>query len=67
MGQLDDKYRYYYLEQPNSSSRLSIYLESKRDSLDNKMSLNLALPHSFIDTSQIDMALVELFSSATEA
>ncbi len=67
MGQLDDKYRYYYLEQPNSSSRLSIYLESKRDSLDNKMSLNLALPHAFIDTSQIDMALVELFSSATEA
>lgn len=67
MGKIDDKYRYYYLEHPNAPSRLSIYLNSKRDSLDNKKSGNLALPYSFIDTSQIDMALVELFSGANEA
>ena len=67
MGQLDRKYRYYYLEKPNTPSRLSIYVDMKRDTLNQKSSLNLALPYSFIDTSQIDMALVELFASANEA
>ena len=67
MGKLDKKYNYYYLENSNTPSRLSIYVDMKRDTLSQKSSLNLALPHSFIDTSQIDMALVELFATATEA
>ncbi len=67
MGIIDDKYRYYFNERPSSPSRLSVYVEMKRDSLKNTHSLNVALPHSFIDPTQIDMALVELFSSATVA
>lgn len=68
MGKTDNKYRYYYLERTDSpASRLSIYLDVKQDSLKNKNSLNLALPYSFIDTSQIDLALVELFSPANAA
>lgn len=67
MGTIDKKYRYYYLERPNSPSRLSIYLDVKQDTVRNKNSLNLALPHAFIDTSQIDLALVELFAPATQA
>jgi NTE family protein len=67
MGTIDDKYRYYFNERPSSPSRLSVYVEMKRDTLQNTSSLNVALPHSFIDPTQIDMALVELFSSATVA
>ena len=64
MGKLDKSYKYYYFDQPNTPSRLSIYMQSQRDTLTNKLSFNLALPNSFIDPTQIDMALVELFSGA---
>ena len=64
MGELGNRYRYYFLEQQTPTSRLSLYLNAERDTLTQKASLNLAMPTSFIDTSQIDMALVELFSSA---
>lgn len=67
MGQIDNKYRYYYLQQPNTPSRLSLYLDAQRDSLGRRGGAALALPHSFIESSQIDMALVELFAGATEA
>ena len=67
MGNIDDKYRYYLNERPSSPSRLSVYVELKRDSLNNTRSLNVALPHSFINSTQIDMALIELFSGATVA
>ena len=66
MGNIDDKYRYYYLEQ-RTPSRLAVYVDMKRDTVERKSTVNLALPHSFINTTQIDMALVELFASANEA
>lgn len=67
MGKLDDKYRFYFLEQQKPASRLSLYLNVERDTITNKNSLNVAMPTSFIDTSQVDMALVELFSAANVA
>lgn len=66
MGHIDDKYRYYYLKQ-HAPSRLAVYVDMKRDTVERKSSVNLALPHSFINTTQIDMALVEIFGSANEA
>lgn len=66
MGHIDDKYRYYYLKQ-RTPSRLAVYVDMKRDTVEHKSSVNLALPHSFINTTQIDMALVEIFGSANEA
>ena len=67
MGEMDNRYRYYFLDQQTPSSRLSLYLNVERDSITNKSELNLAMPTSFINTSQIDMALVELFSPANVA
>ena len=64
MGKLDKSYKYYYFDQPNTPSRLSIYMHSERDTLTNKHTFKLALPNSFIDPTQIDMALVELFAGA---
>ena len=67
MGKIEDRYRFYYQERPDAPSRLSVYTDIKRDTLSNERTMKLALPYSFIDTSQIDIALVELFSSATAA
>ncbi|MBR2330882.1 MAG: patatin-like phospholipase family protein [Alistipes sp.] len=66
-GVIDPKYKFYYNERPDSPSMLSIYADIKRDSTSEKTSMNLALPHAFVNTAQIDMALIELFSSASAA
>ncbi len=66
-GQLGSKYKFYYNERPDSPSMLSVYAETKRDSLQKRSSLSVSLPNSFIDSSQIDMALIELFAAASAA
>lgn len=66
-GRIDDKYRFYYNDRTDSPAMLSVYAEIKRDSLRNKNSMSLALPHAFVNTAQIDMALTELFASASAA
>lgn len=67
MGKIDDKYRYFFRERPDSPSRLSVYAEMKRDSTSERNTIKLALPYSFINTAEVDIALVELFASATAA
>ena len=64
-GKIDDRYKFFYNERENTPSMFSIYADVESDTLNTRSSLNLALPHSFINTSQIDMALVELFSAAS--
>lgn len=64
-GRIDDKYRFYYTERADGPTMLSVYAEMKRDSLSNKNSLSLALPHAFINTAQIDLALTGLFAPAS--
>ncbi len=64
-GKIDDRYKFFYNERENTPSMFSIYADVQSDTLRSRSSLNLALPHSFINTSQIDMALVELFSAAS--
>ena len=44
-GQIDDKYRFYYNERPDSPAMLSVYADIKRDTLNNSSSMKLALPH----------------------
>ena len=48
-GMLDPKYKFYYTERPDSPSMLSIYADIKRDSTSDRGSLNLALPHAFVN------------------
>ena len=67
MGKIDHKYRYFYHDKPSSPTRLSIYADLRRDTVNHTRSFNIALPYSFINPSQVDMALVERFSSATVA
>ena len=59
-GRIDDKYRFYYTERSDAPTMLSIYADMKRDSVSNKNSMSLALPHAFINTAQIDLALTGL-------
>ena len=66
-GKIDNSYKYFYNERPDSPSMLSVYADTKQDSVHRRSSLSFALPHSFVDTSQIDMALIELFASASAA
>ena len=66
-GRLDNRYKFFYNERPDSPSMLSVYAEARRDTLQQRGSLSFSLPHSFIDSSQIDMALVRLFASASAA
>lgn len=66
-GRIDDKYRFYYTERADGPTMLSVYAEMKRDSVSNKNSLSLALPHAFINTAQIDLALTGLFAPASTA
>ena len=61
-GRIDDKYRFYYTERSDAPTMLSIYADMKRDSVSNKNSMSLALPHAFINTAQIDLALTGLFA-----
>ncbi len=66
-GQIDDKYRFHFNERVEKPAMLSVYAEVKYDSLKGKNTAAVRLPHSFVSTAQIDMALVELFSAATVA
>ncbi len=66
-GKIDDRYRLFYTERQDLPSMFSVYADVRSDSLNHRGSLNLALPYSFVDTSQIDMALIGLFSAAGAA
>ena len=66
-GKIDDRYKYFYTERQDMPSMFSVYLDVKRDTLRSRSSLDLALPRAFINTSQIDMALNELFAPASVA
>lgn len=66
-GKIDDRYKFFYTERQDVPSMFSVYMDVKRDSLHSRNTLDLALPHAFINTSQIDMALTELFAPATVA
>ena len=68
LGKIDDKYKYYYQERPDSPTMLQIYANTRRDSTTMVNSVvELALPQSVVNTAQIDMALNELFSQASTA
>ena len=66
-GKIDDRYKFFYNERENTPSMFSIYADMHSDTLSTHSALNLALPYSVINTAQIDMALIELFSSASAA
>ncbi|MDO5488021.1 MAG: patatin-like phospholipase family protein [Rikenellaceae bacterium] len=66
-GRIDDRYKFFYNQRENTPSMFSVYANIQSDTLRSRQSLNLALPHAFINTAQIDMALIELFSSASAA
>lgn len=66
-GKIEDKYRFYYTERPDSPGMLSVYADIKRDTLSNSNSMKLALPYSFVSTAQIDMALLELLGASGAA
>lgn len=66
-GKIDDSYRFHINERTEVSDMLSIYGDMKRDTLSGKGSLAMLLPHSFVSTAQIDMALIDLFSAASAA
>ena len=66
-GKIDDRYRLFYTERQDLPSMFSVYADVRSDSLNQRSSLNLALPYSFVDTSQIDMALIGIFSAASAA
>ena len=66
-GKIDDRYRLFYNERQDLPSMFSVYADLRSDTLNQRSSLNLALPYSFVDTSQIDMALIGLFSAAGAA
>ena len=66
-GKIDDKYRFYFNERPDSPAMLSVYANIERDTLSNSNSMKLALPYSFVSTAQIDMALLELLGASGAA
>lgn len=66
-GQIDESYRFFYNERQDAPSMFSIYADVSSDTLQSRSSLNLAIPHAFINTAQIDMALTELFAPASAA
>ena len=66
-GKIDDRYKFFYTSRQDIPSMFSVYVDVKRDTVASRSSLDLALPHAFINTSQIDMALNELFAPAAVA
>lgn len=66
-GQIDSKYRFHYNERTDIPSMLSIYAEVKRDTLMGKSSVELTLPRGFINSAEVDFALLELLSRASVA
>ena len=66
-GKIDDRYKFFYTSRQDIPSMFSVYVDIKRDTVASRSSLDLALPHAFINTSQIDMALTEIFAPAAVA
>ena len=66
-GKIDDRYKFFYTSRQDIPSMFSVYVDVKRDTVASRSSLDLALPHAFINTSQIDMALTEIFAPAAVA
>ncbi len=66
-GKIDDRYKFFYTERKDMPSMFSVYMDMKRDTVRSRSSLGLKLPRAFINTSQIDMALTELFAPAAVA
>ncbi len=65
-GEIDPQYHFLYNERPDSPAMLSVYAEIKRDSLEGKSSVDFTLPRGFINSAQVDFALLELFAAASE-
>lgn len=66
-GRIDESYKFLYNERQDVPSMFSLYADVRSDTLQSRSSLNLSIPHSFISTVQIDMALTELFAPASAA
>ncbi|MBR6760199.1 MAG: patatin-like phospholipase family protein [Alistipes sp.] len=64
-GQIDDKYRFHFSEHPKTPAMLAVHAAFVKDSVKNRSKMEIQLPHSFVNTAQIDMALIELFSAAS--
>lgn len=64
-GQIDDKYRFHFSEHPKTPAMLAVHAAFVKDSVKNRNKMEIQLPHSFVNTAQIDMALIELFSAAS--
>ncbi len=64
-GQIDDKYRFHFSEHPKTPAMLTVHAAFVRDSVNRRRKMEFQLPHSFVNTAQIDMALIELFSAAS--
>ena len=66
-GRIDDKYYYYYRDRDRMHGMLNIMLSTDRDMKLNSGRKRLNIPRSMINTSQIDMALLQLFKPASVA
>lgn len=66
-GKIDDRYRFHFSERPEAPHMLSVYGDVERDTLSGKGSVEMLLPHAFVSTAQIDMALIELFAAQSAA
>lgn len=66
-GRIDDKYIFHFNTHPEKPAMLSVYAEREYDSLKQKNRMAVRLPASFVNTTQIDMALIELFAAAEAA
>ncbi len=64
-GQFEEKYNFLFNELPDSPAMLSVHAAIVPDSVKNNKKMVFQLPHSFVNTAQIDMALIELFSAAS--
>ena len=66
-GRIDERYKFFFNDRYGTSEMVSLYGNVKRDSLSGKGSVSMLLPHGFVSTAQIDMALIELFTAASQA
>lgn len=66
-GKIDDRYSFHFIERSGPPAMLSVYGDLERDTLSGRGSVEMVLPHSFVSTVQIDMALIELFAAPSAA
>lgn len=66
-GRIDDKYYYYYRDRDRMHGMLNIMLSTDRELKHNSGRKRLNIPRSMINTSQIDMAMLQLFKPASVA